>query len=447
MKEEVVPIGDYETRPISDELWGLMKELRRERYRLSREAQAQGGMCVTGFAWGFLSLLAGFGNFGNPSPGADFTRLAREGTGPEGLAKYVDIAEGKGLMPVCGAMGAHLGQVYANVTAQGGIGKGIKPEFVYQPGGCHALVKGAQLCADLLGLPMLHIETPRGAIENAREYLFSQLADAIEWIEKHTGRKFDDEKFIESTINSIRARVMWAKTCELMKTVPAPMTYREAMSLRLPLVAYSYSKRTRDYMELLYAEIKERVRDGIAGTPFEKKRLMHEGLHPLYRPDILRWPEEYGAAFIWGQFFMAFGAWKFTEDGHTIAAQSLEEQGIELRSRENALHALVDIDLPLEGRFEDTESRRALYTIRMVQDWHIDGVMFHLARRCAALNGGILGRKSELMEMGIPVGTYEASEADPKEFNEIQVRENFDVFLESLGLTKMGQTLVDRDDD
>jgi hypothetical protein len=129
---------------------------------------------------------------------------------------------------------------------------------------------------------------------------------------------------------------------------------------------------------------------------------------------------------------MAFGAWRYTEDGHTIAAQSLEEQGIELRSRENALHALVDIDLPLEGRFEDTESRRALYTIRMVQDWHIDGVMFHLARRCAALNGGILGRKSELMEMGIPVGTYEASEADPKEFNEIQVRENFDVFLDSL---------------
>ena len=415
-----------------------MKALRRERYKLSLEAQLQGGLCVTGFAWEFLALLAGFGNFGNPSPGASFTRIAREGTGDEGLAKYVALAESKGLMPVCGAIGAHLGQVYASISDEDPKRMRVRPDFVFQPGGCHALIKGAQVTADVLGIPMLPIDLPYKTTERTRDYLFSQLGDAIEWIEKRTKKKFDDERFIEATQNSIRSMVLWSRTCEFMKTVPAPMTYRQAMSLRLPLVTYSYSKKTSEYMEALYAEMERRVRDGIAGTPVEKKRLIHQGVHPLYKPEILSWPEAYGATFVQGGLFSAFGAWRHTEDGHTIAARTPEEQGIALRTRQDALQALVDVYLPLEGEIGDfTEKRRIYYLIRMAQDWHVDGVMLHLARRCAELTGSVGAIKSDLREAGIALGTYEASEADPKEFDERRVREEFAVFLEGLGLTRI----------
>ena len=427
----------YRTRPISGDVWNLMKELRRERAKLSYRAPSEGGICVTGFAWDFLSLLAGFGNFGNPSPGANFTKLAREGVGDQGLSKYVEISENKGLTPVCGAIGAHLGQVYAGASTQGTIGDEIRPDFVYQPAGCHGLIKGAQVCADILGIPMLHIDLPKTATENSRKYLFSQLANAIEWIGQRTGKTFDDEKFIEATRNEIYSRVMWARICELMKHIPAPITYREAMSLRLPLVTYAYSKRVREYIDALYNEIQQRIKDGIAGTAFEKKRLMHDGLHPLYRPDILRWPEEYGASFVWGQFFMAFGAWKNTEDGHRISANTLEERGIELHGREDALRELVDISLPGDGGNLDPETYEPAQYIRMIDDWHIDGVVLHMARRCAVLTGGVLRKRADLREKGIPVGYYEASEADPQEFDEKRIRKNFDMFMEILGLEKI----------
>ncbi|MFC1920355.1 2-hydroxyacyl-CoA dehydratase [Chloroflexota bacterium] len=442
--------ADYEMRPISEDVWGMMKDLRRERNRLGREAMAEGAMCITGFAWGFLPLLQGFGNFANPSPGANFTRISREGTGPEGLSKYVDIAESYGLMPVCGAIGAHMGQVYANIAEHGNIGPGIKPDFVYQPMGCHALVKGAQLTAEVLGLPILNIDGARGGSENGREYLFSQLADAIEWIEKRTGREFDDEKFIEATVNTCYSRVMWAKTAILMQNIPAPMSYRQAMSLRLPLVGYSHNAKTREYTDILYEDIKQRVKDGISGSPFEKKRLMHEGLAPMYNYSMLRWPEEYGAGYVWGNFVMAFGAFRHTEDGQTIPAKSLEEQGIEIKSREDALHALVDFDMPLETRekrFEDAEKRRLIVTRRTIKDFHIDGVMQHLARRCAALNIGALSRLADLRDMGIVVGTYEASEGDPREWNEARVREDYTRFFESLGLTRIGDISYEDDDE
>lgn len=427
----------YETRPINPDLWNRMKDLRRERAKLSYKAQSQGGLCVTGFAWGFLSLLAGFGNFGNPSPGASFTKLAREGTGDEGLSKYVDIAESRGLTPVCGAIGAHLGQVYASLDDP----ERIRPDFVFQPGGCHALMKGAQVTADAFNIPMLPIDLPDRAAVGTRRYLLSQLVDAIDWIEKRTGRKFDDEKFVEATANAIKSMVYWSKTCELMKNIPAPLTYRQAMSLRLPLVTYAYARQTTEYMEALYSEISERARNGIAGSPIEMKRLVHQGVHPLYRPDVLTWPEDYGAVFVQGGLFSAFGAWRFTEDGHTVAGRMPEEKGIALRTREEALQALVDAYLPIEGEIGDfSERRRIFYLVQLCRDYHVDGVMLHLARRCAVLTGGVGHIRESLRSSGIAFGTYEASESDPKEFNESRVREEFAGFLEGMGLEKLPAT-------
>jgi benzoyl-CoA reductase subunit B len=431
---------DFEARPFSDEIWSRMKELRRERFKLSIAAQTQGGLCITGFAWGFLPLLAGFGNFGNLSPGTDFTRIAREGSGPEGLSRYVNIAEGNGLCPVCGAIAAHMGQVYAGISFGGSSGEKMKPQFVFQPSGCHAQYKGAQVCASILGLPLIVIDAPRKNNRNGREFLISQLMDVIDVIQKGTGKEFVDEKFIEATRNDIYSRVMWAKICELMKAIPSPMSYRQAMSLRIPLLAYSFNKKTVEYMDLLYAEMQQRVKDGISGSSFERKRLAHEGLHPLYRPEILRWPEEYGAAFNQGEFMLAFGSFLHTPDGHTVPGKTLQERGIELKSREDALRALVELIYPPEEENQDNDSYRSRirHLIRLVEDWHVDGVMVHMARRCAPLNSTVYMKIKAIRETGIILGTYEASEGDPREWNESRVREDFERFFESLGLTRIG---------
>ena len=427
--------ADFETRPISDEVWGRMKNLRREHWQHTWKAQAEGELCVTGLAWQFQPLLAGFGDFASPSMGTGFIRAAREGTRPNGLRKYVDIATAQGLTPMCGAIGAHLGQVYEGISFQSPSGEKITPDFIFQPHGCHAIYKGAQICSEILGLPMLMIELPTtNNTENTREYIIAQLADAIEWIEKRTKKKFDDEKFVAAVRYASTSKVLWAKVTELMKTTPSPISLRQAMSLNIPIISYPHSKGTMEYMKALYAEIQERAQDGIAGTPFEKKRLNHEGIHPLYRPDILRWPEEYGAAFIGGTLSRGYGAYIYTEDGHAMPGKTPEERGMALRSREEAIRAMVYLNLPPEGA---KEAARTSTIIQSARDWHADGVILHMARRCPAGTCGIFDRKADLLAAGIPVATYEASEADPNEFDEAHVREDFERFLESLGLTKI----------
>ncbi|MFC1535282.1 hypothetical protein ACFL7M_18185 [Thermodesulfobacteriota bacterium] len=83
--------ADYEMRPLSDDIWKRMKKIRRDHWMHTWVAQEEGGICVTGFAWQFQPILAGFGSFGSPSMGTGFIRAARLGTAPEGLRKYVDI--------------------------------------------------------------------------------------------------------------------------------------------------------------------------------------------------------------------------------------------------------------------------------------------------------------------------------------------------------------------
>ena len=433
--------ADYETRPISDEIWTRMKDLRRERFRLTWTAQDEGGICVTGIAWGLGTLLAGFGKVGNPSMGSAFTRVSREGTGPQGLRKYCDITTAKGVTPICGAMGAHLGQVFDGISFKSPFtGKDLVPDFVYQPGnGDPGIIKASQICAEYLGLPRLTIDMPTRRTQKDRDYYYAQLAEAIEWVEKLTGKKYDDEKLIEAFRNEISSRVIWAKIAMLMQNKPSPISLRQAYSLRLPIVAFAYNKGTVEYAELLYNEVQSRLRDGIAGTPFEKKRINHEGgVHPFYRPDLLRWPEEYGATVITGGLGQAFGAWAYSEDGHSFPEKTLEEEGVVLRTREDALQAIVNRAIPLYNYDEDTREVYTLRVIRRAQDWHADGVMIHLPRRCAPLNLSIFDQVTDLQKAGIIVGTYEGSEADPNEWDETRVKEQFAFFYESLGLTKIG---------
>jgi benzoyl-CoA reductase subunit B len=439
---------DYETRPFSDSVWGWMKQLRREHYQKTWQAQAEGGICVTGIMMQFMPLLAGFGQVANPTIATGYTRVARKGLAPDGLKKYVDIMTAKGYSPVCGAIPANLGQLWEGISFKNPItGKEVKPDFVYLTAGCPPIIKGSEICAEHLGIPLLFIEMPTAESiegeENRRKYILPQLLDAIEWIEKQTGKKYDDEKLIEAVQNDYRNNAIWAKISDLTRNIPSPMTARQAASLHAPMTTMAYSKDVTAYLEALYEEMQQRVEDGISGAPFEKKRLSHQGMHPMYRPDVLRWPEEYGANFVIG-FGVSGGT--YIADGRRVLPQSLEERGIELKSREDALNALIEgsmADYDIDRRPEV----RRLNEIRRLKDWHIDGVMFELNRRCAFISIGMLDSKSDFEKAGIITGSYECSEGDPNEFNESVIREDFSRFFERLGLTKIGNVYSDQDDD
>ena len=66
----------------------------------------------------------------------------------------------------------------------------------------------------------------------------------------------------------------------------------------------------------------------------------------------------------------------------------------------------------------------------------MDGVILHYNRGCEGLSVGIAENRLGLLEKGHKVMTYEGNMGDEREFDKEQVEKRFDIFLDSMGLTK-----------
>ncbi len=428
----------YETRAF--DCWPRMKELRSKHFWHTWNAQKDGNLLVLGMTFSFVGLLAGTGDFANPTIGAHFTRLART-PNAEGITQAVEAAEAWGLgRDVCGAMKCHLGQLFQGLSTTSPMGDHVKHDFAMQCVGCHAIVKSTQIAAEHLGLPFIFIDAPDSSRDYGKKYLLTQLQEIIEWLEKKTGRKYDDEKLVEGVKNEWYCGAMWSKCAELLQNIPAPAGIRTMFSLRLPFVTGKHKKECAEYVNMLYDELKYRVANKISDLGVEKLRLNHENLHPLYRADVLRSPERYGALFVGGQSLCTFGIWDYYPDGTHVAAKTPEQRGIKIKNREDALNALIDMRL---GSGEDGIQREAENRDRIIykrtQDWHTDAVVIHYDRPCQA-NPNTLEARVLLQEKGIPVGTYTSSQGDPRDFDERRILGpggELTTFYESLGLTRL----------
>ncbi len=435
----------YETK--SFDCWPLMKELRSKHFWHTWNAQKEGNLFILGMNFGFVGLLAGTGDFANPSIGTHFTRLART-PNAEGITQAVEVAEAWGLgRDVCGAMKGHLGQLFQGLSTTSPLGEKVKPDFAFRCTTCHAINKSVQIAAEYLGLPFIFVDSPSKDTENTRKYVLIQMQETIEWMEKKTGRKFDDEKLVEGIKNEWYCGVMWARCCEVLKNIPAPASQRTMYSLRLPFVTGKHRKECADYVDTLYDELKYRAAKKITDHKYEKVRLSHENLHPLYRADVLRSPEAYGAAFVTGTSMDTFGVWKYFLDGSHVAAKTPEERGIEIRTREDALNALAELHLGHREGGESVEPMRDRIFYKRTQDWHCDAAIIHYDRPCQVNMLNSLEAKLLLQENGVPVGTYSASQGDPRDFDERRIigpGGELPTFYESLGLTKLESAVASR---
>ncbi len=438
----VIKINDqeYETKPF--ECWNLMKELRRKHFWHTWNAQKEGDVLVLGMVYGFASFLAGIGKFANPSIGPHFTRLART-PNADGITKAVEAAEAYGLGHyVCGAMKAHLGQLFQGLSQTSPMGDKFKHNFAFCRG-CHAIVKSTQIAAEYLDVPILFIDSPYRhtpkLTENTRTYVVNQMMEAIEWLEKTTGKKYDDEKFIEAVKNEWQSMVTWARCCETLKNIPAPASDRTMLSLRLPMVTFKHWKETVDYMNILYDELKYRASQKISDHKMEKLRFSHEGLHPLYKANVLRFAEDYGAVFIAGQTMENYGAWDRFEDGSHVAARTPAERGVEIKTREDAMNALADLNIT-RG---DSAALKCEERYYRALDWKCDGVVIHYDFPCQPAMINSLESTIYLENKGIPVGVYSASQGDPRLFDVNRVLGDsgeLPTFFERLGLKKLSES-------
>jgi len=424
----------YKTRPL--DCWQKAKELRLKHYRDIARAKEEGKLLVTGSAGAFYEVLAGFG---------DFEYLEGEPYGatiaynPPLSQECSEAVEARGYArDLCAYMRNYWGSMFLDKGPFGGF---PRPDFVFTEHACDSHGKWWQKVGEYLNIPFFCIDAPANPPyarkKHHTEYLVSQLHDFVLWAEKVTGRKYDDEKLIQAVVITRHIQVLWGQICEANKNIPAPLDQKSMYSLYLPAVILKGKKEGVEFYKILRDEVQDRVKNQIAALGNEQCRLWHDNIPPWYSLGFFRHAERYGAIFVGSHYLFIWAAMGEREDGSFGALKTLEELGQVPKNRDEAFRYLAENHMAGSGFTVDGKKRALL---RMIPEWNVDGVVFHLNRGCEGISLGQMECKMAIQEkLGLPTFAYEGNAGDIREWNEAQVLDRLEAFLESMGLKKLSK--------
>ncbi len=437
-------MAKYKTKAL--ECWGKAKELRMKYYKDYMEAHDRGALRWEGGAWSFDALpqaLEGevHGLTEEPygaSVGADTATQVR----------YQEAAEGKWGCgtDLCAYLRNYWGSIILDEFLFGG--KWPKADFIFQNHICCQHAKWLQVADEMEGgkIPYFCFDVGVGAYDKIGErqinYVVEQLYDGIAFLEKATGRKLSDEKLIQNVKNTYDSCCYWAKTCEFNQHVPAPLDEKTMFSLYVLGTLSKSNKAIADfYRNELYPEVKERVANDIAAVADEQCRVLGDSQPPWGFLRIYLYLEQYGVVSVANIYtFGLIGWWKVEKDGKIKPYPTLEEQGITIKNRDQALRLLAEGELKgklMWAPFYGAKYKNDIVT-NIAKQWKCDAAIIHLNRGCEGTAQHQMEMKAALSKMGLPVMTFEGNMADERQFDKNRATRLIDLFItETLGLKRV----------
>ncbi len=428
----------YETKPL--DCWNKAKEIRKQYYLDYARAHEKGGLRWAGGAWTFGAIPCGLGDDVYSITSEPYA--ASVAANREFSLRCLEASERSGYArDLCSYMRNYWGSIILNEYLWGGPFP--KPDFIWQDHICCSHAKWYQVVCDLEpGIPHYCIDVAVGPAaeinDNKLEYLVGQMHDGIEWLERVTGRTYDDDKLIEAVHTECRSTSLWAQVCSLNKAIPAPLEEKTMYSLYVLGTLMKHSKIVADFYEELRDEVKERVENQIAAIPNERCRLMSDTQPPWGFLSLFRYLEQFGAVSVGSLYtFGLIGMWEDKPDGSWGPRTTPLEQGIEIKDRDHALRVLAEWNLhkPEWQHFYSPHLKTDMM-VRIAKEWSLDGILLHYNRGCEGLSVGIAENRLGLLEAGFPVMTFEGNMGDEREFDMARTKARIDTFMETLGLSK-----------
>ncbi len=422
--------------------WGKAKALREDYYKGFAEAHEKGGIRWAGGAWSFDAIPSGLGD--------DVWALTGEPYGAtvawnkEFATECQEAIETKGYArDLCSYMRNYWGSILLNKYAWPQFSEEFpRADFIWQDHICCSHSKWYQVASDLEGgVPMYSIDVsvgPYGELTDSKiNYVVGQMHDGIKWLEKVTGREYDDELLINAVHNEFRSCHYWAAICALNKTIPAPLDEKSMYSLYVLGTLRKSAQWTADFYEKdLYPEVKDRVKRGIAAVGNEQCRIMTDTQPPWAFLKVFRYLEKYGCVSVGSLYtFSLIGLWEDQEDG-TWGPRAIPE--IEITNRDEALRALAEWNLskPEWQHFYHPKLKSEMM-IRIAREWKLNGVLLHFNRGCEGLSLGIAENRLAIQKAGFPVMPFEGNMGDEREFDITKTMTRIDAFMESLEFEKI----------
>jgi bcr-type benzoyl-CoA reductase subunit B len=291
-----------------------------------------------------------------------------------------------------------------------------KPDFLLCCNNiCGTVTKWYEVLARLFDVPLVYIDTPfihEEMTENSVEYVKHQLTRAIQQMETILGEKFDMERFSEVAMLSGQASNLWGEVLAMSKSIPSPMSAFDGFILMAPIVTLRGQQDVIDFYEVLKAELAERVDNQVAAVPGEKYRLLWDNLPIWFKMrDLSEKFIDLGACIVASTYL---NAWARYELDGTNPVDAIARAYASAFVNESIQH-------------------RARLMSDIIEEYSVDGVIFHSNRSCRPYSLGQYDIKEMLTERtGVPGILIEADMNDERVYSEGPVFTRLEAFIETL---------------
>jgi benzoyl-CoA reductase subunit B len=223
----------------------------------------------------------------------------------------------------------------------------------------------------------------------------------------------------------------------LNKNIPSPLELKTMYSLYIVNGLIRYKPEAKEFFKMLLDEVKDRVANQIAAVGTERYRVLHDQEPMWHYLKFFRYLEKYGVVANASIYCFTVGtAFERGDNGSWVAAKTCAEQGLKMRTRQDALWALAASYINRPGVMSWYPKNKSEDQVRIAKDWRVDGAILSLNRGCT-ITAGTMEAKRMLQEAGFPTMLYEANMADPREFDEAGILRRVDLFMDSQGLHKL----------
>ncbi len=239
----------------------------------------------------------------------------------------------------------------------------------------------------------------------------AQYKALITECERITGTTLQPSQLERCCRLSKEATDLWAEVLDTAKQRPSPLSFFDGTIYMGPIVVLRGTEVAREFYAALVVELKQRIADGKAAVEGERKRIYWEGMP------------------VWGR--LRAHSELFAGTGSCVVASTYCNSWIFSDfDPADPLASMASAYLKIFiNRNDDFKGR---YIQRLVEDFQIDGVVFHDSKTCPNNSNSQYNLPNRLREEGIPTITINGDLCDLRCYSDEQSVTLIEAFVETL---------------
>jgi benzoyl-CoA reductase/2-hydroxyglutaryl-CoA dehydratase subunit BcrC/BadD/HgdB len=337
----------------------------------------------------------------------------------------IPVANAIGYSPdICSYLTSDIGSYIKGVSpiskAYPGMNGPPKPDvLVFNTNQCRDVQDWFNFYGRELKVPVIGVQTHRGIGNITKSHVDSisaQIRALVPKLEEISGKKFDYDEFQHVVGLSRQCTDLWKEVLQIASHVPSPLTFFDGTIQMGPAVVMRGEQRAVDYYKLLLAELRQRIKDGVAAVDHERFRLYWEGM-PIWGK-LRELSTQFAGLNTCVLASTYCSSWVFPALDPADPFDSMARAYIEL---------LIVRDENYKERYFEAE----------IELYKIDGMIFHDAKTCPNNSNNRYGMPERLSKKhNMPMLVLHGDLNDLRCYSEEQARTNIEAFIEQLAEKK-----------